>query len=127
MKGLLKDKNVAILLVLSVCLFVFNVGSCINLSNQDSLRKEEMAQRLSVEEKLMKLSQEKVFLSEQLKAKEKELEEERAAFQITKKALLQEQLVCQTLKDELQKVTKLKEELETGLKKTLKNSKKDKR
>jgi alpha-N-acetylglucosamine transferase len=127
MKGLPQNKPVVILLVLSVSLFVFNVGSCINLYGQSFLRKKEMLGRLDTEEKLMKLSQEKASLSEKLKAKEKELEEEWAAFEITKKTLLQEQLVCQTLKDELQKVTKLNEILETDLKEALKDSKKAKR
>ncbi|MBN2830830.1 MAG: hypothetical protein JXL82_00915 [Candidatus Omnitrophica bacterium] len=127
MEGLPKNRQVVILLVLCISFFILNIGSCISSYSQGSLRKKEMAQRLDAEEKLVRLSQEKVSLTGKLNAKEKELEEERVAFQATKKALLQEQMVCQTLKDELQKVTKVKETLETDLKKALKESKKVKR
>jgi len=127
MEFLPKSRPVFILSVLSVFLFAFNIGSCINSYSQGAARRKEMAQRLGVEEKMLKLGQEKTALLEKLKAKEKESEEERVAFQSTKKALLQEQLVCQALKEELQKVTNLKEVLEEDLKKALITSNKAKK
>lgn len=127
MKELFKAKPVVMLSILSVVLFVFNIGSCLSSCSQNSERKKEMAQRLDIEEKMTKGNQEKAALLEKLKAKEKELEEEKAAFQAAKKALTQEQLVGQNLKDELQKVTKLKEALEENLKAALVANKKAKR
>ncbi|MBM3244161.1 MAG: hypothetical protein FJZ12_04955 [Candidatus Omnitrophica bacterium] len=124
MEQFFKNRLVVILSILSVSLLVINIGSCVGSYSQNSLRKKEMAQRIQAEEKLMAFSSEKASLADRLKAKEKELDEERVAFQATKSALLQEQLVCQTLKEELQKVTKVKEALETDLKKALADLKK---
>ena len=58
-------------------------------------------------------------LKKEKAALEKELEDTKAENETTKKALLQEQLVSQSLKEELQKVTKLKETLEDDLKDAL--------
>ncbi|MDP2831088.1 MAG: hypothetical protein Q8O02_02415, partial [Candidatus Omnitrophota bacterium] len=57
-------------------------------------------------------------------AKENESEELKAALEAIKKALLQDQLVNMSLKEELQKVTKLKEKLEEDLRQALGNGKK---
>ena len=86
-----------------------------------------MAQRMDIEEKMVKFTQEKTAILEKLKAKEKELEEEKATSQAVKKVLVQEQLVGQNIKEELQKVTKLKQALEEDLKEALVNNKKAKK
>jgi protein subunit release factor A len=49
----------------------------------------------------------------------KELQETKVGLEVAKKALLQEQLASQSLKEELEKVTKLKETLEEDLKEAL--------
>jgi butyrate kinase len=54
---------------------------------------------------MSKFSQEKSALEEKAKAKEKEAEESKAELEATKKVLDQEQLVNESLKEELQKVT----------------------
>ena len=126
-KGLLNNRPVFGLVVLSSVLFVSNIGSCINSYSQDSARKKEMAQRMDLEEKLSKFTQEKTSVSEGLKAKEKELEAEKVSSEAVKKALAQEQLVCQNLKEELERVTRLKEALEDDLKEALAANKKAKR
>lgn len=127
MKEIFKGKPVVVLSILSLVLFVFNIGSCASSYSQNAARRKEMAQRMDSEEKMVRTNQEKAALLEKFKAKDKELEEEKAAGQIAKKALVQEQLVCQNLKDELQKVTKLKEALEDDLKTALADNKKAKR
>ena len=127
MKLMLKEKPVLLLALLSLALFVLNIGSCLSSCSQNSERKKEMAQRLDIEEKMTKANQEKSALLERLKVKEKELEDEKSAGQAVKKALTQEQLVCHNLKDELQKVTKLKEALEDNLKEALAANKKAKK
>ncbi|MCX5706760.1 MAG: hypothetical protein NTW13_03755 [Candidatus Omnitrophica bacterium] len=124
---MIKDRAIAILAILTLMLFVFNIGSCSNAYRQKVARDKEMAQRLDLEEKMGKFNQEKSSLSDKLKAKEKELEEEKVVCEATKKALAQEQLVGQSLKDELQKVTKLKEALEENLKEALVANKKSKK
>jgi len=127
MKGFLKNRPVFILSVISASLLILNIGSCINLYSQGSGRRKEMAKRLEAEEKAMKLSADNTALIGKLKEQEKEAQQDKSALEASKKVLLQEQLVCQSLKEDLQKVTKLKEALEEDLKKALKNSKKAKR
>ena len=119
-----KAKPVVVLAILSLSLFVLNIGSCVSSYGQNAARRKEMAQRMDIEEKMVKTNQEKAALLEKLKAKDKESEEENTACQVAKKSLIQEQLVCQNLKDELQKVTKLKEALEENLKEALAANKK---
>ena len=126
-KALFQEKPVMMLAILSLGLFVFNIGSCISSYGQNAELKKEMAQRLDTEEKMTRANQEKAALLEKLKIKEKESEEDKAALQATRKALTQEQLVCRNLQDELEKVTKLKEALEGNLKKALADNKKARR
>jgi len=118
-----KNRVVIILGVSTLALLIFNIASCVNVYNQDSLRKKEMLQRMDIEEKMSKAAQESASSFEKLKALQKELDEETAAYQTAKKALVQEQLVGKSLKDDLQKVTKLKEALEEELKKISTNKK----
>jgi hypothetical protein len=126
-KALFQEKPVLMLAILSLVLFVFNIGSCISSHGQNTELKKEMAQRLDTEEKMTRANQEKAALLEKLKIKEKESEEDKSALQATRKALTQEQLVCRNLQDELGKVTKLKEALEDNLKKALADNKKARR
>ncbi len=115
----IKNRIILILAILTALFLIGMINSCSNAYRQKVARDKEMATRLDLEEKMNKFSQEQTTLNDKLKAKEKELEEEKAAHQATKKALVQEQLVNQSLKEELQKVTKLKEALEEDLKETL--------
>ena len=126
-KAFFREKPVLVLAILSLTLFVFNIGSCISSHGQNVELKKEMAQRLDTEEKMTRANQEKSALLEKLKIKEKESEEDKSSLQATRKALTQEQLVCRNLQDELEKVTKLKEALEDNLKKALADNKKARR
>lgn len=105
----LKNRIVIILAVLSLVFFFGTLSSCNSAMRQKTDREKERAVRLQLEEKMNKFSQERSALEERAKAKEKEAEEAKAALEETKRILVQEQLVNQSLKDELQKVTKLKE------------------
>jgi hypothetical protein len=75
--------------------------------------------RLDLEEKLGKLSQGRNNLEQDFKNASKNLEEEKIANDIIKKALSDEQSANRNLKEELEKVTKLKETLEADLKEAL--------
>ncbi|MFA5177588.1 MAG: hypothetical protein WC440_05540 [Candidatus Omnitrophota bacterium] len=112
-----KDRIIVALAVVTLLLFILNIGSCINAYNQNALRKKEMLQRMELEEKSGKVVQERAGLAQELEAKNKELAEEKANFEAAKKRLIQEQLVSESLKSELEKVTKLKEALEAATKK----------
>ena len=106
MEDSLKNRIVIILAILSSVFFFGTLSSCNNAMRQKAGRDKEMAARLLLEEKMNKFSQERSALEEKAKAKEKEVEEAKAALEETKKILVQEQFVNQGLKDELQKVTK---------------------
>lgn len=127
MHDVLKNRIVAILAILSVVFFYSTLSSCSNALRQKAARDKEMIARLALEEKTSKYVQEKAVLEEKVKAKENQVQELKVALETDKKALVQEQLVSQNLKDELQKVAKLKEALEEELKQTLVNGKKNKK
>jgi ATP-dependent Lon protease len=100
----MRNRIILILAILSAVLFISTLSSCRNLIRQKTIRDKEMALRLDLEEKMNKFSQERFALLESLKAKEKELEEEKDNHERTKKALAQEQLVNMGLREEIQKV-----------------------
>ncbi len=105
----LKNRIVIILALTSSVFFFGMLSSCSSAMRQKAGRDKEMAARLQLEEKMSKFSQERSALEEKAKAKEKEAIEAKATLEEAKKILVQEQLVNQSLKDELQKVSKLKE------------------
>ncbi len=115
----IKNRIILILSILSAILFISTLGSCNNAFRQKAARDKEMVTRLDLEEKMTKFSQEKKAMDDKIKAIQKQSEEEKAANEAAKKALMQEQLVNQSLKDELSKVTKLKDTLEEDLKEAL--------
>lgn len=117
-----KNKILIILAVIAIALLVLNIGSCINASNQDSLRKKEMLQRLEMEEKMTKLLQDNISSSGKLKEMQKQLDEAKDNLETAKKELAQEQLVTASLKEDLQRLTKAKDALEEELKKELGSS-----
>lgn len=119
MEESLKDRIILILSILTAIFFIGTVGSCGNTLRLRSSRDKEMALRLDSEEKINKFMQENQTLEKKLNDLTQELEAEKAGHQATQKALLQEQLVNQSLKEEIAKVTKLKEALEEDLKEAL--------
>ncbi len=123
----LKNRLVIILAALTVIFFFATLSSCNSAMRQKTARDKEMSARLQLEEKMSKFSQEKSALEEKAKAKEKEADEAKQGFETTKKVLVQEQLVNESLKEELQKVTKLKETLENDLRNALVAEKKAKK
>jgi len=115
----IKNRIILILSVLVIILIIGTVSSCNNTYRQKLSRDKEMAARLELEEGMNKSAQEKTVLEERLAAKEKELDEEKLAYQETKNTLAKEQSEKESLKKELDKVTKLKETLEEDLKEAL--------
>jgi hypothetical protein len=122
----LKNRIVIILAILSVVFFLGTLSSCSSAIRQKAAHDKEMVARLALEEKTSKYAQEKSVLEEKAKAKENQVQELKVALETVKKALVQDQLVSQSLKEELQKVTKLKETLEEQLKQAIVNGKKPK-
>jgi len=108
----LKNRVILILGIFCLILLIGNISSCSDAIRQRAARDKEMFSRLDTEERVSKYTNEKA-------AFEKQIEEERAAIETLKKDLVQEQLSNQNLKDELQKMTQLKETLEEDLKEAL--------
>jgi TolA-binding protein len=104
------------LVLFAVLFFIISVGSCSSAYRMKQSRDKEMVSRLDLEERMSKFNQEKAALVSELKTKDKELQDKVASLEATKKALVQEQLMSTAMKDELVKVTKLKEALEAKLK-----------
>ncbi len=123
----LKNRIVIILAVLCVVFFFGTLSSCGSAMRQKAAHDKEMAARLALEEKMSKFSQDKSALEEKAKAKEKEAQELKDALEAAKKALLQDQLVNQSLKEELEKVTKIKDALGENSKETATGDKKPKK
>lgn len=124
MEDSLKDRLIIILAILSAIFFLGTLKSCDSARRERLARDKEMARRMELEEKASGFAQDKTVVDNELKNVTSALEEEKAAHQATKKALLQEQLVNQSLKEELQKLIKLKEALEEDLKDALVESRK---
>ena len=127
MDEVLKNRILVILATLSVVFFFGTLSSCSNAIRQKAARDKEMAARFALEEKTSKYVQEKTALEEKAKAKENQVEELKLSLETVKKDLVQDQLVNQGLKEELQKVTKLKEALEVELRQALIDGKKTKK
>lgn len=115
----IKDRLILILGLLAVILLVGWLSSCSSAMRNKGMRDKEMSQRMDLEERMTKSTQDKAASDKQISTLTQQLEEEKAGHQASNKALLQEQLVNQSLKEELQKVTKLKEALEENLKDAL--------
>ncbi|MBC8436376.1 MAG: hypothetical protein ISS32_02915 [Candidatus Omnitrophica bacterium] len=115
----IKSRIIIVLSVLALIFFVGCLKSCGNASRQKQARDKEMAARLDLEEKISKISQESSVSDEKLKAAVKELQDAKIELDQAKRALNEEQLASQGLKEELHKVTKLKETLEEDLKEAL--------
>jgi len=122
-----KNRNVLILAAVSALLLVFNFSSCFNAMHAKAGRDKELASRLALEEKTAKFVQEKSVLEEKVKAQASEVAELKVALEAARKALLQDQLVSASLKEELTKVVKLKENLEDQLRQAQANVKKAKK
>lgn len=95
-----------IILVLVIGLIVLSIGtfaSCTTAYRQKVNRDQEMVARLEIEEKMSKIAQEEQVRNANIKKLQMEMEEERVRHQKTKEALVHEQLVSQSLKEELQR------------------------
>ena len=119
MEESLKNRIIIALVILALIFLIGMIKSCSDSGRYKINGSNEMRTRIDCEEKLNNFSKEKAAMENKANAATQSLEEERAALAATKKALLQEQLVSQSLKEEIEKITKLKEALEEDLKEAL--------
>jgi len=119
MEESLKNRVIMVLAILALIFFIGMIKSCSDSGRYKINGNNEMRTRIDCEEKLNNFSKEKAAMENKVNAAMQAQEEERAQLTATKKALLQEQLVSQSLKEEIEKITKLKEALEEDLKEAL--------
>ena len=106
MEGLLKNKAFLFSVLLNFSFLVLAIASCNETRQEKAFRENDLRGKLIAEERLDKFDRERQGLEERIASLSKQLEEEKAGHELTKKALLQEQLVGKAVKEELNKVTK---------------------
>lgn len=114
-------KNRIILIISTLCLifFFWAIGAHSEIGKYKKNLNDELRKRIEIEEQNTNFLKEKSGLEGNIKQLAAQLEEEKAAHQATKKALVEEQAVNNSLKDEAEKMTRLKEALEEDLKEAL--------
>ncbi len=115
MEESIKNRVILALGILTIIFFMGTIRSCsgeLKLKRTVADLDKEKASSWDAEQKMGEFKKEKGVL-------QKELEEAKAAYESSRKALLQEQLINQSLKEELRKVAKLKDALEENLKEAL--------
>jgi hypothetical protein len=117
----LKTRIMLALGIFSLILLIVAFQSCNGRRIQEKRWRTEMAQRLDAEEKAQKASQEEAALSTQLRKTREELQKSDQELEAVNKKLLQERMVNENLKAELDKLSKLKDALEEDLKEALVN------
>ncbi len=115
----LKGRLVLVLGILNVIFLLFWVSSCNDVRKFKKAREKEMDTRLAVEQDRDKLSKLESSLKDKLSQVQEELGEKKAALEAVKKSQSQEQMVCNSIKSELEKISRLKEALEEDLKDAL--------
>jgi predicted RNase H-like nuclease (RuvC/YqgF family) len=115
----IKNRIILILSVIAIILFISLIGSCSSAHKNKTARDKEMATRLDLEEMVNKFTQEKSSLEKQISNLKEDLQAAKSAEEAATKELTQEQLVNQSLTEEMQKIIKLKEALEDELKDAL--------
>lgn len=115
----LKGRAILILGISNVIFLLLFFGSCNNERNFKTARDKEMNIRLESEQKLDELAKQKTGLEDKISKVQGELAQEKAELEATKKNLSQEQMISNSLKIELEKISKLKEALEEDLKDAL--------
>lgn len=106
MEGLIKNKAFLFSVILNFSLLVFVITSCSEVRRQTKVSENEIYLRMVAQEELKNATQEKQGIEGSISSLSKQLEEEKASHELTRKALLQEQLVGKALKEELGKITK---------------------
>lgn len=114
-----KNRIILIVGILCLILFFWAIGTSSELSKQKKNLQNEIRKRLGFEEQNTIFLEERPVLEEQIKQLNSQLEQEKEEHAKTKKAFSGEQLANESIKEELEKVTRLKEALEDDLKEAL--------
>jgi succinate dehydrogenase/fumarate reductase flavoprotein subunit len=122
----IKNQLVLILGILCVLFLIVAVSSCQEKSRFKKAKEKEINLRFDVEEQLKKVMDEKAAFEAKAKQLAQALEQQKSLAETAQKALVQEQLVNTSLKNEIVKISRLKDALEEDLKNALVAGKTDK-
>lgn len=112
----LKNKLVVVLGICNIVFLLVAVQSCVQGRKYLAVKHGEEIKRYDAEKSLNDVKQEKDALEAALRKAEESFAGERAVFDAAQKTLLQEQLINQSLKAEIDKLRKLNSALENDLK-----------
>ncbi len=112
MKADVKNKIVLVLGLLTIIFFIASIRFYQDTVEQKKLLNQERRMRMGLEEGVSDLSNQNADLEQEINQLEKMLNQEKVAHQTTQQTLNQE---ISKLKEELAKVTKLKQKLEENL------------
>lgn len=118
-----KDKIILGLGIFCLLLFLVTLNSCVSAHRYRVNLDKEKAANWDLAQKIEESKYGSTNLENNLKSKTQELEAEKVTHEADQKALLQEQLLNKSLKEELDKVVKLKEALERDLREALAGAK----
>ncbi|HRZ15440.1 MAG TPA: hypothetical protein P5110_08025 [Candidatus Omnitrophota bacterium] len=116
---MLKNRLVIILGLCNVIFLLVAFSSCNNALKYRAVRDKEAALRLEAEEKINVTERDKTTAEDKATKISQDLEKERSGRQAAEGALMQEKMINDSLRKELEKLTKLKDALEEDLKQAL--------
>ncbi len=111
-----KNTAVIVISVVAIIFFILWFKTISEVRKYKNIADRKAAAYWDLEEKNAKLEKERFTVAEELKAAQAQLAQEKTQYEETKKVLSQEQVAEQALKVELERVTRLKEALESDLK-----------
>ncbi len=115
----LKIRVILILLILNVIFILSTISLSVKLTNKETQRQSELRNRLEMEEKIIIVERDKERWDRMKQEFEQEIAKSKSAYEAMNEAFLKSQQEVDSLKDELNKLGKLKETLEDDLKDAL--------
>lgn len=115
----LKNRLTLIVGILCLILLIVAVNSCQQTDRFRKAKEKESSLRFDIEEKLSNAMNAKTSAEEKARRLEQSVEQLTAEIETTRKALVQEKMVNDSLKEEIVKINKLKDALEEDLKNAL--------
>ena len=112
----MKNKIVLALGLLTIILFISSIRSCQNMTREKELVNQEMRTRMELEEQVLYLSKRNTDLEQQINQLQEAVNQQETNYQSDQQALNQE---VAELREEIERITKLKDSLEKNLKKAL--------
>ena len=115
----LKNRLLLIVSILAIIFLISTIGASTNARRKTKDLENERTGRFELDEQMASFSKEKSDLEKKLKELATALEQEKVTREAVEKSLVEEKLASQKFKEDLEKMTRLKETLEEDLKEAL--------